>query len=322
MQTSVFHLADRSHIRLRGVDRVKFLHSFCTNDIKKLQPGQGCEAFLCNAKGRTIGHVTVFAEPEELWLETVPGAAAGLIAHLDRYIIREDVLLHDATAEFAEMACVGPQASEHLASALNVFEAARELPQLLERLSVPGSMGLTPLGDSAAVTVRLVDWLGQPTYLLFGPRPLIATLYQETVHAGGIAGADADWESWRIDAGFPTYGVDVTEQNLPQEAARNGRCLSFTKGCYLGQEPIARLDALGHTNRELRRLSLETHQPPAAGTPLLDAAADETVGAITSSAQSPSGAGCVALGYLKTRWTAPGTRVRVAENAETTAVVR
>ncbi len=322
MHTTVFHLPDRSHIRLTGVDRVKFLHSFCTNDIKQLQPGQGCEAFLCNAKGRTIGHVTVFAEPEELWLESVPGAAAGLIAHLDRYIIREDVVLHDGSPEFAELAVIGPRALEYLASALNLDEASRTLPQLLERISVPGSVSLTPFSSLAAVTVRLVDWLGQPMYLLFGPSALTATLFQETVNAGAVAGTTADWEALRIDAGFPTYGVDITDQNLPQEAARDARCLSFTKGCYLGQEPIARLDALGHTNRELRRLSLDTHQPPAAGTALLDVAVDETVGTITSAATSPSGTGSVALAYLKTRWTAAGTRVRVAGNAETTAVVR
>lgn len=268
-ESAAVFVLERSHIELTGKDRATFLHNFCTNDIKSLMPGQGCEAFICNVKGRMLGHVTVFAEPESLWLETVAGAAPGLIAHLDRYLIREDVQLHDRSSEIAELHLVGPQANR---------------------------IGTRPVG-----------WFVDQSFVVVGKPDVVDGFRTRAITDRIALGTDADWQSLRIAAGFPLYGVDLTEDNLPQEAARTAKGISFTKGCYLGQEPIARLDAMGHTNRELRRLRWDGSSLPTTPTPLIDPETGEAVGTLTSCAASPDSPGCVGLGMIKTKWQRPGT---------------
>ena len=99
----VFDLSDRTQIEITGKDSSDFLHNFCTNDIKKLQPGEGCEAFITNVKGRVQGHVFVFAGPDMLWLDTVPGQEDAICDHLNRYIITEDVTLKPQTRRLADV---------------------------------------------------------------------------------------------------------------------------------------------------------------------------------------------------------------------------
>ncbi|MBC7821917.1 MAG: hypothetical protein IAG10_33945, partial [Planctomycetaceae bacterium] len=112
MDQWLFEIQGRTQIEITGRDRVKFLHSFCTNDIKKLQPGQGCEAFVTNVNGKVLGHIFVFAERESLWLES--GAAAALLPHFDKYVITDDVRFVDRSAEFAELLLAGPPSTELL----------------------------------------------------------------------------------------------------------------------------------------------------------------------------------------------------------------
>jgi tRNA-modifying protein YgfZ len=318
-ESAALFVLQRSHIELTGKDRATFLHNFCTNDIKSLQPGQGCEAFVCNVKGRVLGHVTVFAEQHSLWLETVPGAAPGLIAHLDRYLIREDVQLHDRTAEVGELHLVGPKAIETLASMMNRYEQVDVIKDRLTALEANGSTALPPTTD--CVRARAIEWLGNRSYLLSGLSSFISTLFVEAAADDVVLGTDADWQSLRIAAGFPQYGVDLTEENLPQEAARNDQAISFTKGCYLGQEPIARLDAMGHTNRELRRLRIDRGDPPTVPTGLVDAASGQEAGMMTSAAVAPDDPGVVALGMIKTNWQSPATTLRLAGDAISREVI-
>jgi len=318
---AVFLLPDRTHIEITGADRAAFLHNFCTNDIKSLQPGQGCEAFLCNVKGHVVGHATVFVGDEAIWLETVPGAAQKLIAHLERYVIREDVELRDRTHQLLELCIVGPRAAEVL------FLIGG--PTSLEEMPVPGT-----LRHSGTMWIDCIDWFGGRSYLVSGDpseiRPFHGVLSEFDQIASAVAGTArgvaagtaADWEALRIDAGFPTYGVDITEDNLPQEVARNQQCLSFTKGCYLGQEPVARLDALGHTNRELRRLLIHGSAVPAHGTGLIDPASGNDAGHVTSAAPNPYGDGVLALGYVKSKWFAAGTLLHLATDAKHAVNVR
>lgn len=309
----VFDLSGRTHLALRGNDRVAFLHNFCTNNIRRLVPGTGCEAFLCNAKGRVLGHVTVFAEHDQLLLDSVPGAAATLASHLDRYIIREDVTLHDLSLETGKLYLTGPQAPQLLGTWLHA--SAEEF----DRLSLCQSWNsATPAGQQPSI--RRVDWLGSPGFLISGPIAAMEQCRQELFKHGVVEGTDAVWEALRIAAGWPVYGYDINDEHLPQEVARNERCLSFTKGCYLGQEPIARLDALGHTNRELRRLK-GMGPCPALPAELVAAGSGENVGKLTSVATACAGTGWVGLGYLKTKWTHSGALVQIRDSSETAQVV-
>lgn len=303
----VFDLSSRTRIEVTGQDRARFLHNFCTNDVMALAPGQGAEAFFCNAKGRVLAHATLLVEQESIWLETVGGAAPNLLSHLDRYIIREDVTLHDRSNETEAMALVG-------AGARSLFESF--LSPLTDGNTHPGNTSSFHGGrftDEAGAVLQVwhVDWLTIPTLLVFGSPTAVQRNRQRLQQDGVSWGDSSQWDLLRISSGFPEYGVDITSDQLPQEVARTARCISFRKGCYLGQEPVARLDALGHTNRELRRLELLDSQTiPSAGTPLFDRETPTPVGQITSAAQDPSGRRAVALAYLKTKWTMPGTVVR------------
>lgn len=309
----VFDVSDRTQIELRGADRVKFLHNFCTQDIKALSAGQGCEAFVCNAMGRVLGYIAVFAAEDGLWIETVPGVEAALLAHFDKYLIREDVELHGRTAELGELWLAGPQVAGHLAAlfpGVSVHDAPLLSQQTVER-------------DGQPMRLRRIDWLGSAGWLLSGPREAIGRLQTALVELGALEGSAEALESLRVEAGFPKYGRDLTAENLSQEAARTERSISFKKGCYLGQEPIARLDALGHTNKELRRLRWEGTVVPDPGTAITDPESGQPAGLITSAApvydvQPPA---IVAMAMVKTKWNSPGRTVKVAAQPDTIAAV-
>ncbi len=303
----LFVISDRTQIEVTGRDRVKFLHSFCTNDIKKLQPGQGCEAFVTNVNGKVLGHIFVFAERDSLWLESVAGCAAPLLAHFDKYLITEDVRFADQSAEFAELLLVGEQSTA-----------------LLERLGLPVAKlarneHLTHGNDVFPIrSARRVDWFNAPTWLLSIPVAQRDAVQQALTQAGATVG-DAELFDWlRIAAGFPLYGIDITEENLAQEVGRTPLAISFTKGCYLGQEPIARIDAMGHVNRQLCRLEISSGSPPVAGTSVFDRPVPDgkAVGTITSATRNRVGDADkpIALAYLRSAFAKTGSRVVVDDS--------
>ena len=292
---AVFDVSDRAQVELTGRDRAKFLHNFCTNDVKALRPGEGCEAFVPNVKGKLLGHVFVFAGADALWVESVAGSSEFLVSHLDRYLISEDVRIRDRTADWGELYLSGAEAAGHLG----------RLGVAAETLARNGHVSGELSGT--AVSVRRVDWLAVPGFLVAAPRERLAELWTALTAAGvRPAGADAS-NALRIEAGLPLYGVDMTDENLAQEAARTPRAISFTKGCYLGQEPIARIDALGHVNRELRGLRLAS--VPRRGDVVT--ANGQQVGAVTSAAVVPATGESVALAYVRRSAAKPGAEVGV-----------
>lgn len=295
----------RTQIEVTGRDRVKFLHSFCTNDIKKLQPGQGCEAFVTNVNGKVLGHIFVFAERDSLWLDSVGGAAsAALLTHFDKYIITEDVGFTIRSAEFAEVLLAGSPSTE-----------------LLERLglsvgSLPRYGHLTRGSDALPLrSLRRVDWLGSPTWLLSIPVAQRDEVRGALTQAGVREADHGELHARRVAAGFPIYGIDISEDNLAQEVGRTELAISFTKGCYLGQEPIARIDAMGHVNRQLCRVELSSGPLPDPGTPILDKPAPDgkPIGTITSSTWKWQRADDkpLALAYLRSVFAKPGSQVFV-----------
>lgn len=297
----LFDVSTRTQIEVTGRDRVKILHSFCTNDIKKLQPGQGCEAFVTNVNGKVLGHLFAFAERESLWLESVADAGSALLTHFDKYVITEDVRFTDRSAEFSELLLVGPQGTD-----------------LLERLdmsisTLPRYGHLTHGSPTLPLrSVRRVDWIGSPSWLLSMPTADRATAESTLLAAGAQRETDEAFHALRIATGFPLFGIDITEDNLAQEVCRTELAISFTKGCYLGQEPIARIDAMGHVNRQLCRLEIVSDAPIAAGTPVLDPAAEgKVIGAVTSSSTTN------ALAYLRSAFAVAGRQVTVDGRAAT-----
>lgn len=287
-RVGVVDLSTRGKLEITGDDRAKFLHNLCTNEIKNLAAGSGCEAFLLDAKGHVQFYVLVHNLGDRFVLEELApaGETSGsrLFKHLDKYLIREKVVLTDRTHDWGELLIAGEGAAN-----LVGLELGLQLPEaLLSNGVLPG------LGDGAFVA-RSVQ-ASASNYTVVAPLSAITGLIAKWSAAGVPAGDDASWQPTRIEAGLPLYGVDISDKNLAQEIDRVDRSINFNKGCYLGQETVARLDALGHVNKSLVTLEF-------AGSPEVPAEADltvngQSVGKVTSSAKSPRGT-TVALAYVK-----------------------
>ena len=282
---AVIDLGCRDRIELLGNDRATLLHNLCTNEIRKLPVGAGCEAFFLNVQGKILAHTLVLCRAESLILETVGGAADGLLEHLERYHIREAVEMFDRTAEWSEIFVAGPRAKEILASVV-------ESPLPTEHLT---GIELNLVGITTSAWRFAVGPL--EGYLLFMPREQSATVLQVLIDRGALPAGMAALDAARIEIGWPVYGRDISDHNLPQELNRDARAISFVKGCYLGQETVARIDALGHVNRLLVGIRFEGSQVPPPGTALT--VAGKSVGETTSACQSPHFGGPMALAYVR-----------------------
>jgi folate-binding protein YgfZ len=286
---------DRTHVEVSGADRARFLHGFCTNDIIGLQAGQGCEAFLTNAKGRVLGHVLVFCDRQSLALESVPGQTEVITNHLDRYIIREDVALADVSRGLNELLLAGRGAEAALTELSDVPFPADPLEHAACRLA------------GIEARVRRVPLSTGPSFLVVSAHENETQLRGRLLAAGAVVCNDAALEMLRIEAGFPYYGRDITEENLPQEVNRDRRAISFSKGCYLGQETVARIDALGHVNRLLVRLRWKTPDIPPVG-PVLGPDRRPVL-RVTSAAWSPGNNAPLSLAYVRREHSQVGTRI-------------
>ena len=283
-RAGLVELHDRTKVEVIGDDRVTFLHNMCTNDVRSLTPGRGCEAFFCSAQGKILGYAFIFCAPQSFVLDTAPGQDR-LIAHLDRFIIREKVELHDRTAQWGEFLLAGPQAEA-----------------MLSRLgaTVPEAAPLTHLAthiDDREVWLRRVELTGPSGFLVACNREHADAVGRALVTGGSeVVSCDA-FDAARIEAGTPFYGRDITDENLPQEVGRDAAAISFKKGCYLGQETVARIDALGHVNRHLVLVRFSGQEIPAPGEEL--SSGDKVVGKVTSAAWSPGAGRPLALAYIR-----------------------
>jgi folate-binding protein YgfZ len=243
-----------------------------------------------------------------LWLDVAPGQAETLLKHLDHYQIAEQVETADKTAAFAQMHLTGPRSKEVLERALG-----EPLPDLQPLQHVERTFGA-----SATCHVRRNDPLGLPGYDVVCSGPRAASVWQMLTAAGATpAGLDA-YEVLRVEAGTPEFGKDIDENRFVVETGRAG-AICYTKGCYLGQEPIVMArDRAGHVNRSFRGLKL-SNGPAMPGAKL--SAGGKEVGVVTSAADSPR-LGLVALGYVRRGSEAPGTVLDVegGGTAEVTAL--
>ena len=281
-RVGIVRLPPRTLIAVSGADRATFLHNLCTNDIKQLQDGEGCEAFFTDVRGKILGFAMLHCEQDTLWIDTVADQAETLLPHLDRYLIREDVVLADRSQDWRQLLLCGPTAADLLQS------CGLDVPkQMLEHRVIV-------LADKTA-RLRRVPWLVPDSYLLQLGRADVEVALEAATDAGATLCEAEVFETRRIESGLPEYGKDITSDNLPQEVGRDDTAISFTKGCYLGQETVARIDALGHVNRYL--VGLQFQQVPLIGTELKHE--DATVGRITSACFSPQLGTGLALGYVR-----------------------
>jgi folate-binding protein YgfZ len=297
----VVELPGWTSIVFTGADRQAFLHNFCTNDIRRLSPGEGCEAFVTNVKGKIIGHGLVTCREGELVFTTVPGQATALIAHFERYIIREEVQIVDATAPRALMLIAGGSPARSTAMALApTIEVGNKWLQA----------GVNGAGNLADIPVHWIRWdLLGPTFCgLLELDSLDSSRARQALNDRGLSICGiAACHALRIEAGTPLFGLGFDDGNFPQEVGRNEQAISFTKGCYLGQETVARIDALGHVNQQVAGVRFEGADLPGVGAELFRAG--KNVGHVTSATLSPQLQAPLALAMLRREHTLIGSRL-------------
>jgi folate-binding protein YgfZ len=286
----------RGKLDVIGPDAAEYLQGQLTNDIEALAPGAGCYAALLSPKGRILADMRVLARTgDELWLDTEPGVPAELKPKLEMYTIGRRVELADRTEERALLSLIGPGARE---------VAGIDAPER-EHAFVEATVANVPV--VVAATDVGVD-------LFFDSSRAEAVSAALTARGAVPVGEDAA-EIVRVESGRPRHGTDMTDENLPGEIGIEERAVSFTKGCYVGQEPVARMHYRGHPNRQLRGVRLA--EPVTAGERLFDQ--DKEVGVLTSACVSPA-LGPIGLAILR-REIAPGQEVRVGAAGAAARVV-
>lgn len=306
LQTAaILDISHRTTLTLRGRDRATFLHNFCTNDIVRTPVGGGCEAFLTTAQAKILAWFHAFVEADAIYLDADPGRGPVMVQHLARYQISDDVTFEDLTGQVAVWHICGPAAAERLSSLLNMPSLpSREHEHTLAQ--VAGQL----------IRVRRLSRLGLAGWdIVCDPptaRHLVGEALKTKVSPLGYAAA----EVLRVEAGWPVFGRDLNESNLPQEVGRDSVAISFSKGCYLGQETVARIRAYGHVNRMLCGLRLATSEVLPAGTLLLPATVHPApsgqpaeIGRVTSCVYSPRYGSAIALAWLRRGWWQAGTTV-------------
>ena len=283
-----------AQVEVAGSQRAEFLNRLATNKLDPIQPGEGRETFFADSSGRVLHHVFVYAGPESLVLHTAAGRGPNLCSHLDHYLIREDVRIRDRSDEWGELILAGPHAAEVLRHL-----AAIDMPD----------------GDDYLLATH-TKWNGRPlmvrrqrerdftSFQLAGEAADMGPLWQALRQAGAVACGARALETIRVEEGFPVIGLDITERTLPQEVGRNEKAVSFSKGCYLGQEIVARIDARDAVAKVLSGVRFATAEVPTAGGELTRDG--QAVGQITSAAFSPRFGGSVALAYLQRAHHEPG----------------
>lgn len=300
----------RGRIVLSGAERASYLQGMLTNDIVALHAGQGCYACYLTAQGRMISDMWLF-ELGDVMLMTLPGTTREtVLGKLDQFIFSEDVQLGDVTDSFSSLAVLGPDAPRIIAGVVPDVTAEQ-----LSRLDEGGNLRTT-IGGEPAVVLRVGD-AGVAAYeLLVGPAQYDAC-WQAMRGAGAEPLSDAAAETLRVEGGVPRFHRDMDEETIPLEANLEGRAISQSKGCYVGQEVIIRVLHRGHGRVAKRLVGLRVvgdviPAVAAAGAPGgLIRSSERDIGRVTSAVYSPACGGPIALGYVHRDFVAPGTTVTI-----------
>ena len=278
--------SDRSRLCLLGADRARFLHGQVTNDINGLGEFTGCYAALVNAKGKMESDLFAYRLADEILLDFEPGLTTAVQARLERYVIAEDVEIADVAPHFGLLTVQGPQAEA-----------------VLTKLDLPApTEPLTVAQTEDEIYIVHQPRLGTDGFDLFIPIDAM-NAWRERLDTIAPRCQMPAFEKARVLATIPQFGVDLTTDNFPPEGGLETRAISYAKGCYIGQEIIARIRTYGKVNKVLRGLSLEG--AAAIGDPVLHEGTP--VGTLSSVCHEPS----AALAIIKRTASEPGTVLSV-----------
>jgi folate-binding protein YgfZ len=286
-------------IFMRGRDRAALLHRLSTNDIDRLRPGQGARTVLTTPIGRTIDLLTVHALDDALLVATGPGQGGPVWAHLKKNIFFQDqVTLEAAGRSHGQLALYGPAAARVLAE-LGGADLGALPPHYTATLQLAGG----------PVLVAARPAIGGPSFTLYPPAEQIDAVRAALAGAGSVPLDDATLDILRVEQGYPATGRELSQEYIPLETGLLD-AVSFTKGCYVGQEIIARMESRGRLAKILRGLRLTTGEQPAAVPAKLEFDGKES-GDLTSVVVSPR-FGPIGLAYVRSAHAEPGTIVGVA----------
>ncbi|HEX8180103.1 MAG TPA: glycine cleavage T C-terminal barrel domain-containing protein [Pyrinomonadaceae bacterium] len=305
----LFDLSARGRIEVRGAEAVQFLNGLVTNDVKTLAPGTWMYAALPNVQGRLLALARVLrADSADVFLfDTEAATRARLYESLARFTLAGDFRVRDLTDETAQLSLQGAQALRIAADVLG-SDAAQ-----VARLH---GAAITWRGQQ--LTVLRATHTSEDGYDFITGADVMAELRSALCAAGALPCGQDALEVLRVEAGVPRFGVDMTETNVVLEAVPD-EAVSYTKGCYVGQEIIARIHWRGHVAKKLTGLLFEHDQTimPEAGITIADG---KEIGRVTSAVFSPQLGRTVGLGYVKFDYLAAGTEVRVGDERQVARV--
>lgn len=298
----------RAYIALSGPDRVRYLNAIVTNDVKSLTNNHGRVALLLNAQGHIVAELEVRAEAERLFCISYAMIREPLLAWLDKYIIMDDVTMSDESEGYATLGVEGPRSAELVKALAGVDISLQE-----ELGSVPGALG----GIACQIERRsFTEETPGAEFLVERGRAveLWNILREEAAKLGGGPMGYAALNAQRLAQGAPWFGYDFGEKQIPHEAGLEQTHISYTKGCYTGQEIIERVRSRGQVNRNRVSIIFEGGGVPPRGERLLNAEGAE-IGHVTRAAQSWHPRAIVGMGYVRREAAVPGTKVAWAGGA-------
>jgi len=298
LAASLFDLSYRPILRLTGPDRASFLHGMVTNDIKRLADGETAYAALLTAKGAMISDARILRRAEDLLLDVEPGYAQAVQSSLQKYIISEDVEVSDVSTELALLRVAGPKAEAILAAAWG------------SDIALPAGGARRIEGAGEIWLMRSPPW-GERCIDVLVSRGQLAPVYELMLQRGeplGLKPAGFETlEILRVEEGIARFGQDMDEHTIPLEANLEA-AINYDKGCYIGQEVIARATFRGHVNKKLTGLVLGGELP---GPRASLRRGEKMVGWISSAVRSPAMGTAIALGYVQRDCVEPGTHLEV-----------
>jgi folate-binding protein YgfZ len=294
----------RAYISFTGPDRVRYLHAILTNDVKSLSPGQGIVSLLLNAQGHILAEIETYALLEQLFCVSYAMIRQSLIETFDKYIIMDDVTLTDETQRYATLALEGPAAARLTAELTGVDLNA--LPELGRQDAHIGGIACTVSRRSPG-NFAGAEFLVERQHA----ENLWRVLEEKARAAGGGPVGYVALSALRLEQGIPWFGYDFGEKQIPNEAGLLETHLSFTKGCYTGQEIVERVRSRGHINRQRVHLNFSGTRVPQAGD-VLTADGNE-VGFVTRAALHPLLGFPIGMGYVRRENNGPGSELRWKE---------
>ena len=300
----VLDLSFRSRLCLLSADRKKFLNGQVTNDVNKLKIGEGCYAALITAKGKLQSDLNVFVLENEILLDFEPGLADAVKERLEKYVIAEDVQVVDVAPHYGLLSVQGPKST----AVVEALQLGVPLP--------PKTFSLAKVADATLGEIYMTNLprAGASGFDLFVPTNSLGAVADKLIAgAKNLGGRACGWEALeiaRIEAGIPRFGVDMDETNLAPEAIE-ARAISYAKGCYIGQEVIARIRTYGQVAKSLRglRLADDLKTLPVKGDKLF--LGEKEIGYITSAIFSPAFKKNIALGYVRKEANQIGTELKL-----------